>query len=163
MAETTYTKLEIACELLDTAMQLYVEKRDYFSIIHLAAAAEELFGKHLPKAERISSIGLKAQISFDVLEKGEEVEYVVAHDQNGERHRRAKEVMLRSKNRIKHMNDKSESDTTITIDPAQAARRWIEDALCNFDKLRKRDEYFSRLPKSSAMWRFMDYENEKAD
>ena len=49
MAEGVFTKLAIACEYLDLAMQLYVEQENYFCAIHLAAAAEELFGSHLPE------------------------------------------------------------------------------------------------------------------
>jgi hypothetical protein len=89
MAEATYSKLDIAREFLDTAMRLYVEERDYFSAIHLAAAAEELFGQHLSEDERISTIALRAQISFDILETGRVVDYKVAHDHHSEERRRA--------------------------------------------------------------------------
>jgi hypothetical protein len=101
---------------------------------------------------------LKAQISLDVLEKGEEVDYEVAHDPKGQRYTRAKEAMLWSKNRIKHMDDENEKDHTITIDPKAEARRWIEDAWINFDNLRKTERYAARLSKSPTMWMFDDYE-----
>src|SRR5215831_18029906 len=153
MAEATYSKLDIAREYLDTAMRLYVEERNHFSVIHLAAAAEELFGQHLPEDERISTIALKAQISFDILEAGREVDYEVAHDPQSEQHHRATKIMRWSKNRVKHMDVKKENDHTIAIDPVAAARRWIEDALINFNTLRKKEAYTSRLPKSVAMWK----------
>jgi hypothetical protein len=53
------------------------------------------------------------------------------------------------------------NDHTITIDPVAAARRWIEDALINFNTLHQKEAYTSRLPKSVAMWKFEDYENER--
>ncbi|TLG78633.1 hypothetical protein [Methylocystis sp. B8] len=151
MAEATYTKLDIAHEYLDTAMQLYIEKRSYFSAIHLAGAAEELFGRHLPKDERISTIALKAQIGFQVLESGKEVEYETA--QKTER-KKALGITLGSKNSVKHMNDDG-SDSTVTIDPVVEARNWIEDALINLEKL--------NLPKPKNYMKFVSCRNLEAE
>jgi hypothetical protein len=72
MAEAIVTKLAIACEYLDLAMQLYIEERNYFCAIHLAAAAEELFGGHLPEQERMHTITWKAQRALHNLETGRE-------------------------------------------------------------------------------------------
>jgi hypothetical protein len=147
MTEAVYTKLDIAREYLDTAMQLYVEKRNYFAAIHLAATAEELLGKHLPKEERVYTAALKAQIAFQVLDGGREVEYDSA--QTSER-KRAQEVVVSSKNHIKHMNDDA-SDPTVTIDPAFEAAHWIEHEPINFEAL--------KLPRLPNYWRFVDYRN----
>ena len=49
MSTIEIPKLEIAREYLELAMQLYVERRNYFCAIHLAAAAAELFDRHLPE------------------------------------------------------------------------------------------------------------------
>jgi hypothetical protein len=51
-------------------MQLYIEERKYFCAIHLAAAAEELFGKHLPAHERIHTIVRNAQQGLQDMETG---------------------------------------------------------------------------------------------
>jgi hypothetical protein len=53
MTNAVYSKLDIAYEYLETAMRLYVEETDYFSAFHLAAAAEELFGRHRYLADLI--------------------------------------------------------------------------------------------------------------
>ena len=68
MAEGVFTKLAIACEYLDLAMQLHVEQENYFCAIHLAATAEELFGSHLPEKDRMHTISWKAQRALHVLE-----------------------------------------------------------------------------------------------
>ena len=40
-------KIEVALELLETAINCYMSKKEYFSAIHLAGAAEEIFGKYV--------------------------------------------------------------------------------------------------------------------
>ena len=70
MAKSVFKKLSIACEYLDMAMQLYIEERNYFCAIHLAGAAEELFGKHLPEHERTHTIVRNAQQALQELETG---------------------------------------------------------------------------------------------
>jgi len=61
MNKSTYNKIDIACEYIDLAMQCYVEGHNYFCAIHLAGAAEELFGAHLAKDKRISTVAWKAR------------------------------------------------------------------------------------------------------
>lgn len=142
--ETVYVKLDIAREYLDLAMQLYMEKRNYFCAIHLAATAEELFGKHLPKSKRIYNIALKAQKALRILESGHEPENLEMA------HKEAKSVLLSSKNAIKHMSD---AETTISIDPVSEAVDWIEQALINFYKL--------KMLKSQTLLKFEDYRSEQ--
>jgi hypothetical protein len=156
MTDTVYSKLDIAYEYLETAMRLYVEERDYFSAMHLAAAAEELFGKHLPEAQRMSSMMLKGQIALRVLNTGEENEYAAAQDKKGKEYKEAKEIILGPKNGIKHMKDDG-SDATITINPIAEAREWIEHALNNFKKVRKMRGYRRHSLKSQTILEFEDY------
>jgi len=156
MTDTVHSKLDIAYEYLETAMQLYIEETNYFSAILLAATAEELFGRHLPKAERMSSITLKAQIALQVLNAGEEIEYDAAQDTKGNEYKKAKKIVLGSKNEIKHMSDDG-SNTTVTINPISEAREWIEYALSNFKKVCERQGYRRHLCKSPTMWKFEDY------
>jgi len=153
MTEIVHTKLEIAFEYLETAMQLYIEGKWYFSAIHLAAAAEELFGRHLPESERMSSIALRAQIGLQVSESEEQIEYAAAHDKKGAQYRKAKQIVLDQKNAIKHMNDDG-GDPTVTLNPRSVARDWIEYALVNFETVRGIPEYKGRLRKSPTMQKF---------
>ena len=41
------SKLDISCELLNDALELYYSKKSYFSAIHFGGAAEELLSRHL--------------------------------------------------------------------------------------------------------------------
>ena len=43
----TYDKRSIALEQIETALRLYREGNDFFSVITLAGAAEEIYGKIL--------------------------------------------------------------------------------------------------------------------
>ena len=47
MAERTHDRLALAKEQLDTALDLFLDKRNYSSAITLAGAAEEIFGHTL--------------------------------------------------------------------------------------------------------------------
>lgn len=147
MSGADYSKLEIASEYLELAMQLYLEKRNYFCAIHLAGAAEELFGMHLPKDKRIFNIARKAQKALRIIETAKVPQNAKEH---AEADREATQLVNWSKNTIKHLND---DKTTITIDPVFEASRWIEQALINYYKL--------HLPKSSTLWKFEDYRNKE--
>lgn len=144
MTEAIYKKLDIAVEYLDNAMKLYVEHQ-YFSALHLAAAAEELFGKHLPEDKRISHAGLKAEIAFRGISKG--LKYEIA--QRTER-KSAWEIISHSKNSTKHMNDNG-GDSTVVIDAARKARQWIEWALINFNELELKSDNLKNY------WKFIDH------
>ncbi|WP_372522375.1 hypothetical protein [Sulfuricaulis sp.] len=151
MSEAVHKKLNIACEYMDMAMQLYVEERNYFCAIHLAAAAEELLGMHLPEDKRISNVACKAQKALRIIETGKAPENTKA---NKKADKEAKRIVNFSKNTIKHMKDpKDTDDTTIIIDPAFEAAHWIEQALINFYKL--------DLSKSPTLWKFEDYRNKQ--
>jgi hypothetical protein len=55
------SKLEIAREYLDAAIEFFLAQTNFFGAILLAAAAEELFGAHLPEGQRISTLAWKAE------------------------------------------------------------------------------------------------------
>lgn len=135
---STYRKLDIAIEYLDLAMQQYMSEQNYFCCIHLAAAAEELFGRHLRDEERIHTISVKAQQVMHLLEAGD-----------SQKKNDAKKVLLNSKNSVKHMSN--DGDNAIDINLVAEAEFWIEQALINFHKL--------GYPKSKTLWRFEDYQS----
>ena len=142
MAEETYQKIDIAHEFLDVAMQLYMEKRNFFCAIHLATAAEEIFGAYLPKEQRISQLAVKAQIGMQAIDTGVAPEY-----------KEVSKMLNRSKNKIKHMD----GDSAILVDPAFEASRWIEDALVNLGNLPEK----LKRTKSATQWKYGDYRNRK--
>lgn len=49
MGEKKVKKINIALEYLNLACELYCEEKNLFSAIHLAAAAEEIFGQYCKK------------------------------------------------------------------------------------------------------------------
>ena len=139
MAELGVSKLDIAREYLDVAIEFFLERTKFFCAIHLAATAEELFGAHLPECQRIFTLAWKAEKEL-MSETGR-----IPTDTT------ARRSVNEWKNEVKHMNDSS--CQTVTIDPAFAAEHHIEHALVNFYKL--------SLPKSAAIWRFEDHQNRK--
>jgi len=139
VTEVEISKLKIASEYLDAAIEFFLAGTNYFCAIHLSAAAEELFGAHLPEDQRIFTSAWKAEKAL-MSEMGPIVSDAVARRSVNE-----------WKNDVKHMNDGA--SPTIRIDPAFAAEHHIEQALINFYKL--------KLRKSAAVWRFEDRQNHK--
>ncbi len=139
VTEVEISKLEIASEYLDAAIGFFLARANYFCAIHLSAAAEELFGAHLPEDQRIFALAWKAEKAL-MSETGPIPSDTVARRSVNE-----------WKNNVKHMNDSA--SPRIRIDPAFAAEHHIEQALINFYKL--------NLRKSAAVWRFEDHQNRK--
>jgi hypothetical protein len=131
MVEATYFKIDMAREYLDAAIELFLTRNNFFCAIHLAAAAEELFGAHLPECQRISTLAWKA-------------ERALKSEQQPTSDASARRSVNEWKNEVKHMDDGS--SLTLKIDPAFAAEYHIEQALINFYKL--------GLHKSAAIWKF---------
>jgi len=131
-------KLDIAVEYLDAAMQMYIDRRNYFCAIHLAGAAAELFDAHLPESMRMSEIAWKCQKAL-FLESG-----------NGTpSNKKINEVVNGAKNSIKHMDNSDER--TVAIDPISEAEWYIDNALISFEKL--------NLTKTPTAWKYQDYRN----
>lgn len=137
MTEVEISKLEIAREYLDAAIELFLAGTNYFCAIHLSAVAEELFGAHLPENQRISKFAWKAEKAL-LSETGQIPSNEVARKSVNE-----------WKNEVKHMNDGA--SPTIRIDPAFAAKHHIKQALINF--------YTLKLQESAAVWRFEEHQN----
>ena len=139
MVEATYSKIDIAREYLDAAIESFLAQSNFFCAIHLAAAAEELFGAHLPKGQRISTLACNAEKALKS-ESGQIVSDKAARTSVNE-----------WKNEVKHMDDGTSH--TLKIDPAFAADYHIEQALINFYEL--------RLQKSPAIWKFEERPNRR--
>jgi hypothetical protein len=137
MTEREIPRLGIACEFLDAAIEFFLAQTNFFCAIHLAAAAEELLGAHLPECQRIFTLAWKAEKAL-ISETGRSPSDVEARKRVNE-----------WKNEVKHMNDGT--GRTLTIDPPFAAEVLIEEALVNFYKL--------GLQKSAAVWKFEDHQN----
>jgi hypothetical protein len=140
MTEQDVSKLAIAREYLDAAIEFFLVQNKLFCAIHLAAAAEELLGAYLPVGQRISTLGWKAEKALKS-ETGPILSDAAARRSVNE-----------WKNEVKHMSDGT--SRTLTIDPTFAAEHHIEQALVNFYKL--------QLEKSDAIWKFVDHQNHRA-
>src|SRR5438132_13627811 len=66
MTEAVYQKLDIAHQQLDTAIQLFFEGVDYFSVVTLAGASEEIFGQELEFHGLTSSIRNMSEVAAQV-------------------------------------------------------------------------------------------------
>lgn len=120
MTTQTYDCRCIALTQLETALRLYVEGEDYFSVITLAGNADEIFGKIL-KAKGIES-------SFEVTKKtvvaihqhlfGEKLAESVASDRAN-----------RTKNAIKHGIG---GLPTATFDAYEEAKDMLNRAIDNY-------------------------------
>ena len=139
MTKQTVSKREIAQEYLDAAIEFFLARVNFFCTIHLAAAAEELFGAHLPENERIFTFACRAEKAL-MSEHG-----VSVSDAD------ARRSVNEWKNEIKHMGNASCNG--LSIDPVFAAEHHIEEALVNFYKL--------NLRKSAAIHKFEARQNRR--
>ena len=119
-------KLDIAIEFIDDAIRLYDGKR-YFSALHLAGAAEEIFAAYIVEsglepiktkdakaAKKLGKALYKADVSLKELEK----------------------IADTSKNAIKHATHKKSFDPEARVRPSVDAYRMIRRALKNADLIK---------------------------
>jgi hypothetical protein len=124
MAEETYERLVLAKEQLDTALDLFLDQKNYTSAITLAGAAEEIFGDALTLGGGKSALNssYESMAEFHTMLHGTEL---------------SKTSYVRKENfardALKHLqNDKG---PTITIDLAEAACWMLVRAIQNGRKL----------------------------
>ena len=116
-------KLQVATQLLDRALQMYFDQA-FFASIHLAGAAEELFGTYL----KLWKAGQTAADSYHDDAAGflgfslGEVPKAVSKELYG--------LIFHSRNRTKHLSP--EGDHEITFDPLLEAETVLSRALANF-------------------------------
>ena len=116
-------KLEIACELLNDALELYYSKESYFSAIQLAGAAEELLGRHL------QLIGEKSAFKSEITDFVDLLNAVAPT--SGTWHKKEMvNFVNNAKNHTKHMDPGSE--TAVAFDPCLEAREILERAVSDY-------------------------------
>ena len=121
MADLT-PKMLVAVELLDRSVQMYNDKA-YFAAIHLAGAAEELFGRYLelsreakPAADTICD-DVVVTLGYSLCVVPPKLKKAIY------------ETIYRPRNRTKHLND--EGDHDISFDPKQEAETSLHRAINN--------------------------------
>ena len=116
-------KIQVASELLERALQMYFDKA-FFAAVHLAGAAEELFGSYL----LLWNAGTSAAESFhdDAAEllgfPADEVPKAISSQ--------LYKLIFHSRNRTKHLSPVG--DHEITFDPLLEAETVLSRALTNF-------------------------------
>lgn len=110
--------------MLETALSIYFEGKDYFSPLHLAGASEEIFGKCLEMK------GIKNSL------ESEKEGFILINKKMFGREVSPKEAgvfLNRVKNAIKHMN--KENDTNVVMDPKDDAEAMLDRAITNLWRL----------------------------
>ena len=121
-----YEKIDMAKQMLETALRLFKEGNDYFSVLQITSASEEILGKYL-KSKRIkNSLDLNAE-AFVLLRK----KLSGKKDKIGE----AKYILNKPRNSGKHMNEKDSQDFFVFTDPRYDAEEMLERAIENWRKL----------------------------
>ena len=121
MTEQAYDKECIALAQLETALRLFNEGQDYFSVVTLAGAADEILGKLLSALGRDTSLESLTKASMAIHKHlfGE------AGDKKGFANR-----ANRARNALKHLN--SGGSPTITLDIRQEAVDMLNRAIDNY-------------------------------
>jgi hypothetical protein len=119
-----HDKLTVASQQLDTALRLYFGRREYFSAITLAGAAEEILGVYLKLHKQPNAFGNDLDASLRV--------YRWLHGAEGSP-KQLHKTINRVKNSTKHMAGRS--DRTLTCDAREEARDILDRAVTNYYRL----------------------------
>jgi hypothetical protein len=124
-----HAKLNVATQQLDTALRLYFGRRDYFSAITLAGAAEEILGVYLKRYKQPNAFDDDLEATLRV--------YRWLHNKEGSPERIQKTIN-RVKNASKHMQGLT--DIELFCDPREEAREILDRAVSNYYRLMSFEE-----------------------
>lgn len=144
MTEKAYSKLTIARTQLDTALRLYEEGDDLFSVVTLAGAAEEVLGGLLQQVAEERGYG-RSPRALDTLVDATMRVYRVLLGEELER-RNLVHQANRVRNRLKHHS--LDDSRHLEMDLEEAAKSMLQRAVNNYWRLTKE--------RTSAMKRFED-------
>ncbi len=121
MAEIAHDVQCMALRQLETALRLYFEREDYYSVITLAGASEEIFGKLLSGGGNESSLGsLKRDVSTVHKELlGQELQKKEIADRANE-----------ARNALKHWS--SDKPEIVEFDAQDEAKDMLNRAIDNY-------------------------------
>ena len=125
MPVTQINKLDIALEYLNLSCELYIKNKNLISAIHLAGAAEEIFGKYCKK-NNIKTV------RDDWIEIGDNSKGTVLDIKKSGK--KFANYVYQAKNSIKHMNP-IEEDELVSIDVKSELERIIRAAYINMTRL----------------------------
>ncbi len=135
-----FDQQEVALKQLETALALYESGEDYFSVITLAGAAEEIFGKQLNERGEGNSLQELTQGAVAIFR------FLNGDDRDT---KEFADRANRARNSLKHFLP----DGTIHLDPEEEARDMLNRAVDNFWRLESRltpaMKHFSRQQRGS--------------
>jgi len=133
--------VDIARTQLETAIRLFFYAEDYFSVVTLAGASEEILGKILVELGKEPSHASYSRTFSLVVEalSGEQIP-----------EKTIKKSTNRARNKLKHFN--SMQDLHVVLNPREEAIHMLNRAIENYVKL--------NLPKSEVIDRFRNYDME---
>ena len=138
MAEETYEKLDIACQQLNTAIDLFFEDANHFSVITLTGAAEEILGRYM---ELIGK-----QSSLDGIVKGTALVHKHLYGEELP-HKEFKFRANMARNSIKHLD--SDEDLNVMFDSKEEMINML---------VRATDNYFGmEIPESDQVRKFNEW------
>jgi len=119
-----YKKIDIAQKMLETALELYNKGEDYFSVLHLAGASEEILGRLLELKGISNSLNSEIDAFISV--------YKEIYRKNVSP-REARNFLNKVKNAIKHMS--GIGDKEVVADPKEDAETMLDRAITNWWRL----------------------------
>ena len=122
-----YEKIDIASQMLETALSLFLEEKDYFSVLQIAGACDEILGKYLKLKEIDTSLETETAALISIKKNLNGIHSTVKDTRN---------FLNQFKNAIKHMDDRAE--TTVIMDPEFEAETMLDRAIVNWWRLGKR-------------------------
>jgi len=117
-----FDKLAIADEMLETAIELLLDEEKYFSSLHLAGAAQEIYGKWIcingGKDHTTTMLDLYEKQSSEPIDRGA-----------------IKKEDKRPKNTIKHLDNKN--DRYASLNPEFDSLTLLSEAVSEYVKLKR--------------------------
>ncbi|MBX6331052.1 MAG: hypothetical protein IRY91_04305 [Gemmatimonadaceae bacterium] len=119
-----YDKKHIALEQLETALRIFKEGRDYFSVITLDGAADEILGCLARSKDWKSAVDSLVETAASLSQ--------YMHDEGGDA-RWFRDRANRARNALKHLN--ANEGPTIALDPVEEAIDMLNRAIDNYWEL----------------------------
>jgi hypothetical protein len=148
-----YKKDEIAARMLETALDLHFEGKDGFSVVQLAAAAEEVLAGFLKtkKNEKESgSVSIARERTISALK-----EIYAMHGVERTVERIGKELNF-LRNKTKHYDassDPTEISTCLELEVESALFRAVENYVMHFGNLTEKMSRFINIRGSAQYWK----------
>jgi hypothetical protein len=130
------TRVDLAIEQLDVALELFLKDRSVASALTLAGAAEEILGRAL----KLKGHGSVIEVWYDAVD-----------DRWGVKWKEYINTMNAARNGLKHLN--SEKDFEVSFDPFWEAVFMLLRACSNYERLGHQ--------KTDRMWEFEEWYHSK--